>query len=231
MSPSLRWLIWLAVLIAGWSVVLDWQDELAKLQPERERLERLRQREQSAITAVNWERLSQDAAKAQLAWLERLPQVVQTGVFRAEAMEGMADLCNRLDAPCQVSAMGETASSRTPSPGSASPAGGSASEGAAGEVPGLISTSVRVSTGLGEKLVPLLREIENGPVLRRVERFTVRSGRADFVVKTYGLDHQSAAALSAAAQRQATEGTAGKAADPAAIGQTAAGTSANKAVP
>ena len=228
MSPSLRWLVWLAVLIAGWSVVLDWQDELAKLQPERERLERLRQREQSAISAVNWSRLSQEAAQAQLAWLERLPPVVQTGVFRAEAMEGMADLCTRLDAPCQVSAMGETASSRAPVSGGASQGRGSASEGAPDELPGLVSTSVRVTTGLGDKLAPLLREIENGPVLRRVERFTVRSGRADFGVKTYGLDHQSADALMAAAQRQASEGRAIRAGGE----NTAAGAaSANKAVP
>ncbi len=229
MSSSLRWLIWLAVLIAGWSVVLDWQDELAQLQPERERLERLRQREQSAIAAVNWSGLSQAAAQAQLAWLERLPPVVQMGVFRAEAMEGMADLCTRLDAPCQVAAMGETASSRVPTAGSASQAGDRSGE--SGDLPGLLSTSVRVTTGLGDKLVPLLREIENGPVLRRVERFTVRSGRADFVVKTYGLDHQSAAALMAAAQRQATEASASQARETAATSRAATGTPASKAAP
>ena len=31
MNSSLRWLIWLAVLIGGWSITLDWQDELEKL--------------------------------------------------------------------------------------------------------------------------------------------------------------------------------------------------------
>lgn len=203
MSSSLRWLIWLALLIGGWSVTLDWQDELEKLRPERERLERLRQREESAISAIDWEHLSQEAGKAQLAWLNRLPEVSQVGVFRAEAMETMADLCKRLDAPCQVAAMGETSTSRaTQSPGNATRAGSSAN---AIELQGLISTSVRVTTSLGDKLMPLLREIENGPVLRHVEKFTVRSGRADFVVKTYGLDQQTAAAAKTTAERQSFE--------------------------
>ena len=68
-----------------------------------------------------------------------------------------------------------------------------------------MSTSVRVTTGLGDKLMPLLQEIENGPVLRKVEKFTVRSGRADFVVKTFGLDQQSATATRSAAERQSAE--------------------------
>lgn len=202
MNSSLRWLIWLALLIGGWSITLDWQDELEKLRPERERLERLRQREENAISAIDWEQLSHQAAKAQLAWLNRLPEVSQMGVFRAEAMETMADLCKRLEAPCQVAAMGETSSSRVPPPGNASRPGSPATP---TEPQGLVSTSVRVTTGLGDKLMPLLQEIENGPVLRKVEKFTVRSGRADFVVKTFGLDQQSATATRSAAERQSAE--------------------------
>ena len=93
MNSSLRWLIWLALLIGGWSVTLDWQDELEKIRPERERLERLRQREETAISAIDWAQLSNEAGKAQLAWLNRLPEVSPMGVFRAEALEAMADLC------------------------------------------------------------------------------------------------------------------------------------------
>lgn len=202
MNSSLRWLIWLALLIGGWSVTLDWQDELEKIRPERERLERLRQREETAISAIDWAQLSNEAGKAQLAWLNRLPEVSQMGVFRAEAMEAMADLCKRLDAPCQVAAMGETSSSRNQTSGSATRSGSRATP---TEPQGLVSTSVRVTTGLGDKLMPLLQEIENGPVLRKVEKFTVRSGRADFVVKTFGLDQQSATATRSAAERQSAE--------------------------
>lgn len=202
MNSSLRWLVWLALLIGGWSLTLDWQDELNKLRPERERLERLRQREKSAASAIDWERLSQEAGKAQLAWLNRLPEVSQMGVFRAEAMEAMADLCKRLEASCQVAAMGETSTNRVQAPGNAAQ-GGSPTD--AKELQGLVSTSVRVTTSLDNKLMPLLREIEGGSVLRKVEKFTVRSGRADFIVKTFGLDSQTATALRAAAERQSAE--------------------------
>ncbi|NMM77914.1 hypothetical protein B2J89_14625 [Acidovorax sp. SRB_24] len=124
------------------------------------------------------------------------------GVFRAEAMEAMADLCKRLEASCQVAAMGETSTSRIQAPGNNAQSGGSTD---AKELQGLVSTSVRVTTSLGNKLIPLLREIEGGPVLRKVEKFTVRSGRADFVVKTFGLDSQTATVLRAAAERQSAE--------------------------
>ena len=128
--------------------------------------------------------------------------VSQMGVFRAEAMETMADLCKRLDASCQVAAMGETSSSRIQPQGNAARSGSPVT---AAEPQGLVTTSVRVTTGLGDKLMPLLQEIENGSVLRKVEKFTVRSGRADFVVKTFGLDQQSATTTRNAAERQSTE--------------------------
>lgn len=202
MSSSLRWLVWLALLIGGWSLTLDWQDELNKLRPERERLERLRQREKSAASAIDWERLSQEAGKAQLAWLNRLPEVSQMGVFRAEAMEAMADLCKRLEASCQVAAMGETSANRIQAAGNSAQGGRPPDN---KELQGLVSTSVRVTTGLGNTLIPLLTEIEGGAVLRKVEKFTVRSGRADFVVNTFGLDSQTATALKATAERQSTQ--------------------------
>lgn len=205
MKPSLRWLIWLALLVGGWSVTLDWQDELNKLRPERERIERSRQREKHAASAIDWESLSRQAGEAQLAWLNRLPAVSQMGVFRAEAMEAMADLCKRQEAACQVAAMGETSTSRVQAPGN-NPQAGSPSD--AKEPQGMVSTSVRVTASLDNKLMPLLRAVEEGPVLREVEKFTVRSGRADFIVKTFGLDSRTATVLKAAAERQSAEGKA-----------------------
>ncbi|WP_148665183.1 MULTISPECIES: hypothetical protein [Diaphorobacter] len=213
MTPVMRRLIWLALLIGGCSVILDWQDDLDKLRPEHERLERLRAREQSAISAIDWQHASREAAQAQLEWLNRLPEVSQLGVFRAEAMETMADLCKRLDAPCQVSAMGETSAQR-PSPADGMLSSGTASRAAGrstgtgtpsgpAELQGLLTTSVRIATPPGKHLVALLQGIEDGPVLRKIDRFTVRGGRAEIVVKTYGLDQQAATTYKSAALRQA----------------------------
>ncbi|MDZ4187678.1 MAG: hypothetical protein U1D25_06165 [Hydrogenophaga sp.] len=206
MTTSFRWLVWLALLIGGLSVTLDWQEEIEQLRPERERLERLREREQSSIWAVDWVRLSKEAGQAQLTWLDRLPEVNQIGVFRAEAMESMSDLCQRLQAPCQVAAMGETAAPMAQNQaGSRETVGRPAN---AAQLVGLVTTSVRITTSLNDTLMPLLLEIENGPVLRQIEKFTVRSGRADFIVKTYGLDQRAAQVTRSAAQLQASEGQA-----------------------
>ena len=68
MTASMRNLLWIAALIGFWSVALDWRDASEKLRPERERLEQLKSREQSAMTSVNWQRVAEEALMAQIAW-------------------------------------------------------------------------------------------------------------------------------------------------------------------
>ena len=110
MTSNLRLLIWVTVLV-GWSVLLlDWHDEVVKLRPERVRLEQLRAKEQSALWNADWKNALKDAKQAQAEWLSRLPKVEQTGVFRAQALESMSDLCNQLKVACQVGALGESVS-------------------------------------------------------------------------------------------------------------------------
>ena len=67
MTASMRNLLWIAALIGFWSVALDWRDASEKLRPERERLEQLKSREQSAMTSVNWQRVAEEALMAQIA--------------------------------------------------------------------------------------------------------------------------------------------------------------------
>jgi len=204
MTPVLRWLIWLVVLIVGYTVALDWQVELSKLRLEHAQMERQRQREENANLAIDWVQEAKIARQAQLAWLNRLPEVVQMGVFRAEAMESMSDLCQRLSANCQVAAMGETSVSLLRS-NLGTPGRTSARDSVA--LPGLVSTSVRVTVNLaGDKLMPMLRDIETGPVLRKIEKFSARGGRADMVIKTFGIESQAAAIVSI--QKQIAKATA-----------------------
>ena len=211
MTASMRNLLWIAALIGFWSVALDWRDASEKLRPERERLEQLKSREQSAMTSVNWQRVAEEALMAQIAWLDRLPEVTRPGVFRAEAMESLADLCQQVEAPCQVAAMGETATatSGSTSPSQPTPAirggGGLNTPQDAKDVPGLVTTSVKISTNLGPRLMPLLTALEEGSALRRVDRLTVRSGRAEILVKVYGIDAGVSQALRQAAQRRALD--------------------------
>lgn len=200
MTPMLKWLVWLAALIGLWSLALEWDAEIAQLRPEKAKLEQLRQREGFALQSVDWKEQEILARQAQLAWLDRLPEINQTGIFRAEAMENLSDLCKRLEASCQVASMGETFARSTSSATSATL--GSDNSRGEFELQGLMSTGVRLSVGLaGNKLMPLMQEIEEGPVLRKIERFTVRSGRAELIVKVFGIQGEVARAERTAAVR------------------------------
>lgn len=195
MTPALRWLLWFAILVIGSTVTLDWRDELAKLRPEIDRMKSVQRREHSAMFSIDWVEQGSLARQAQLAWLNMLPEVQQMGVFRAEAMEAMADLCKQEVARCQISALGETSLPRV------RPASGSGTSEPQALV-GLVSTSVRLTVDLsGGKVSSILRRIETGPVLRQVDKFSVRSGRADFIVKTFGLESDAISAVRVAVQQ------------------------------
>ena len=174
MTSSFRLLLWAAVLV-GWSVlVLDWRDDVIRLRPERVRVEQLRVREQSALLNVDWQERFKDAKAAQIEWLARLPQVKQIGVFRAQALESVADLCKQVDAQCQVSALGETITT----PGKNNFDG----------LSGVVAAGTRVVVPLqGRQLEFLLSLLENDVVLRRIDKVVVRSGRATLDVQNYGL--------------------------------------------
>lgn len=186
MTHNLRWLVWLAALIILANQAMEWEGELKQLQPEMKRLTELRLRERSSITSVNWAQQEQQALEAQLQWLERLPSITQTGTFRAQAMESLGDLCERLKAGCRVSAQGETVS----------PSGQDA------QFPGLIYANVRVSVPLQyPHLDTLLGQIEQGPILRKIEKLAVRSGTIELQVRTYGLNSSNWQTTYDAAQR------------------------------
>ena len=174
MTASFRLLVWAAVLV-GWSVLLlDWRDEVLRLRPERATFEQQLLKEQSALAKADWKSRFQDAKIAQTQWLARLPRVEQTGVFRAQALETIADLCKQIDGSCQVGALGENATA----PAKAGVDG----------LSGLISTGVRVTLPIqGKQLELLMRALENDTVLRRIDKVTVRSARATLDVQTFGL--------------------------------------------
>lgn len=174
MTPSFRLLLWAAVLV-GWSVlVLDWRDDVTRLQPERARVEQLRVREQSALLNVDWQERFKDAKAAQIEWLARFPRVTQIGVFRAQALESVADLCKQVEAQCQVSALGENITT----PGKGSP----------DSLSGVVAAGTRVVVPVqGKQLEFVLSALENDAVLRRVDKVVVRSGRATLDVQNYGL--------------------------------------------
>lgn len=181
MSATLKTLLgWLALVALG-SLALDWQEAARQSQQEAEASTRVRQRLESQTRALDWPALATKAHDAQNAWLDRLMPVESTGVFRAVAMERMADLCKSLDIPCQVGAVGEkllsTPTDKT-SPGTPAKA-----------LPGMLSATVRVTFPVNNPgLHTLLTEIETGLLMRSIDKFTVRAGRVEMLVQNYGID-------------------------------------------
>jgi hypothetical protein len=190
-STPLRLLVWAALLV-GWLVLLlDWHDEVVKLRPERGRLEQLKAKEQSALWKVDWPAALRDAKQAQAQWLSRLPSVEQTGIFRAQALENISDLCRQIEVACQISALGENVSS--PSKGNST------------GLSGLISTGVRVSLPSADsKLELLINTLENDTQLRRIDKISTSTGRMTMDVQIFGLDTRPAIAntRSASAEKQ-----------------------------
>jgi hypothetical protein len=199
MSTSLKTLLGWLLLVAATLWVLDWQDQLVTLQQESQTSDRLRQRLEAPARTTNWVEQASTAREAQNAWLDRLVEVDTTGVFRAVAMERLADLCTSLEVPCQVGATGEKIlnapdTGRT-GPGQASTSTSSSSSnttqrGQAGstELPGLVSATVKVTVPLNNpRLQALIHAIETGPTLRSIDRFSVRASRVEMTVQTYGM--------------------------------------------
>lgn len=178
-TPALGYLIWTALLV-GWSVLtLDWRDEVIKMRPERARIEQLRAKEQAALWNVDWQGSLRDAQAAKVQWLARLPRVEQVGVFRAQALEGISDLCKQIEVACQVSALGENVGT----PNKNNPEG----------LSGVITTGVRVSLPMqGNKLELMMKTLESDLVLRRIEKVTARTGRVTLEVQNFGLDVRAA---------------------------------------
>jgi hypothetical protein len=189
MTTTLRRLVWAAVLV-GWVVlVLDLRDEVVRLRPERVRLEQLRAKEQSALWNVDWKGALNEANSAQAQWLTRLPRIEQIGVFRAQTMESMSDLCKQIDASCQIGALGETTKTGSNAVGSNDKPGG------ANGLPDIVVSAVRVSLPVqGDKLELLMKTLENDSQLRRIDKVIVRAGRATLDVQSFGLDARIASA-------------------------------------
>lgn len=184
MSRNLKTLLGWLLVVAGILLVLDWQDAAEQLRQESETSTRLRQRLEQQTRAVDWRVMARTAQDAQDAWLDRLVEVETTGVFRAVAMERMADLCKGLDVVCQVGAVGEKVFNESVG----KTAAGQPDITRAPELPGLVSATVNVTLPLTSPgLHPLLTEIEKGHVLRSIDRLTVRSARVDLVVQNYGM--------------------------------------------
>jgi len=105
--------------------------------------------------------------------------VTSPGVFRAQAIEHMADLCKNANIQCQISAQGEKTNptSATASPNANTPQ----------TLSGLVGANVRIKAPANShQLESLMDQIESGKYLIKIEKFTLRSGLVELTVQLYG---------------------------------------------
>lgn len=184
MTNNLKWLIWCAFLILAFNQVLEWNDSLDKLQTEAKRAQKFRDNEYSKLKNVNWQKIENDAKKAQLAWLERLPSVEQTGLFRARAMESLKEICEFYKATCKISAQGEVFGGNFNNDKNVL-------ENNKIKIPGIFYSNFRISIPINfENTDYFIKNIENDKELRIIERFTVRGPIIDIYIRSYGIEQR-----------------------------------------
>jgi hypothetical protein len=231
MSLTLKNLLYGLFSILTLVTALDWQDQVNQLRIDYSASERLHQRQLTHTKLTSWDEELIAAEKSHLAWSSRLINVQTTGVFRAVSMERYADMCKNLDIVCQIGAEGEKVHSPTNygSPKSSSQSVGlgeiqSLKQGASLEssgnnattpsIAGLVSATTRVSVDINSpNLRALINEIENGQTIRKIDKLTVRSGRLELTVLTYGIFEDELKKLTTVAQsatKAATKPAAGK---------------------
>lgn len=179
MSATLKTLLAWAILLGLLPLTLDMHDNLAQVRQQAEQSDRMLERIQARTTTTDWIEQAHQASQAELAWAEKLMPVNSPGIFRAQAIEHMADICKIANIQCQISAQGEK-TNPTPSTGATNTA-------TAKTLTGLISANVRVKAPANSpQLQNLIEHIESGKYLIKIEKFTLRSGLAELSVQLFG---------------------------------------------
>jgi hypothetical protein len=179
MSATLKTLLAWALLLALVPLTLDLHDNLAQVREQAAQSDRMLERIQSRTTTTDWLEQAHIASQAELAWAEKLMPVTSPGVFRAQAIEHMADLCKNANIQCQISAQGEKTNptSATASPNANTPQ----------TLSGLVGANVRIKAPANShQLESLMDQIESGKYLIKIEKFTLRSGLVELTVQLYG---------------------------------------------
>lgn len=206
-AGSLKWLIWVAVLIGILVAVLDAQDRLTAVQEERAAVEKRRQRELAAVAGIDWAEEAQRAQAVQAAWLDRLPESVNPAVTRVKLMEQVGRLCDEARLQCEVAQLSDGSQEASPAnrglTGTAKQGRGSVSPSAAH---GVSAYAFRVAANFTpEGMLDLLDRIEAGERLYAIQSLAVRNNRLELKLIAFALDEKEAKALRSAASLSAGE--------------------------
>lgn len=197
-SGSLKWLIWLAVLIGILVAVLDARDRLVALEEERVSVDKRRQRELAAVAGIDWAQEARRAERVRGAWLDRLPESANPAVTRVKLMEQVGRLCEEARLQCEVAQLNEGSQEASPYGRAGAGATLGKSPSASARVPGLSAHAFRVATNFTpEGLLQLMDRIETGEQLYSVQALAVRNNRIELKLTAYSLDAREAQRLRA----------------------------------
>lgn len=175
MTNNLRRLIWSAVLILIFNQILEFESSLENLKYEFVKINKSQISEINEISSFDWNSIENEAFSAQEEWLQRIPSVEQTGIFRAKTMESLGALCNQYKAMCRIAAQGEVIDLNSDS---------SQSE----KIEGLVYSNFKMTVPTDfESLDTFMNLIENKDELRVINKLVMRGAFIDLYIRCYGI--------------------------------------------
>ena len=191
-NDRLRWLLWAAVLIGCWTLLLDWRDALEPVRREAHAVQAQRARELASMEGLDWIAEASRARDARLEWLSRFIEADTPGLMRVMALEQVKKLCEDAKAGCTISLIGNDTHATAVAP--AAPRNADAAV-LAGTRPIQVKLSFNF---VPDALLRLLRSIEAGDKLTSVDRLLISGPRAELQLSVFGVEAAEGRKLRAA---------------------------------
>ena len=170
-NDRLRWLLWTAVLIGCWALLLDWRDDLEPVRREAHAAQAQRARELASMEGLDWMGEASRARDARVEWLNRFIEADTPGLMRVMALEHVKKLCEEAKTGCTISLIGNDADA--PAVASSAPRNAGAAV-----LSGTRPIQVKVSFNfVPDALLRLLRDVEAGDKLSSVDRLLITGPR------------------------------------------------------
>jgi hypothetical protein len=181
-NDRLRWLLWAAVLIGCWTLLLDWRDDLEPVRREAHAARAQRARELASMEGLDWIGEAARAREARAEWLSRFIEADTPGLMRVMALEHVKKLCEAARAGCTIGLIGNDAD--------VAPTASAAPRNAGAAVlAGTRPIQVKVSFNfVPDALLRLLRGVEAGDKLTAVDRLLITGPRAELQLSVLGVE-------------------------------------------
>ena len=191
-NERLRGLLWAAVLVGCWTLLLDWRDDLEPVRRQAHAAQAQRARELASMEGLDWMGEASRARDARAEWLSRFIEADTPGLMRVMALEHVRKLCEEARAGCTISLIGNDAD--------VAPTASSAPRNAgAATLAGTRPIQVKVSFNfVPDALLRLLRGVEAGDKLTAVDRLLITGPRAELQLSVFGVEAGEGRSLRAA---------------------------------